>query len=91
VPLPCVRFRDTHPEIGHRVVRLFNSPLPNEGPPERFFRVPFDQNYAAYRTIHARTSVPPESLQPQVEAQVRELAPGIPISEVQTMPKRCKA
>src|SRR5712692_9017035 len=56
-----------------------------EDPPEPFFYVPIEQNYLAYRTIHVRTSVPPESLQRQIEAQVRELAPGIPISQVQTM------
>jgi predicted permease len=56
-----------------------------EDPPELFYYVPINQNYLAYRTIHVRTSVPPESLQRQIEAQVRELAPGIPISEVQTL------
>src|SRR6202035_2249100 len=56
-----------------------------EDPPEPFFYVPADQNYVSYRTIHVRTSVPPESLQRQIEAQARELAPGIPISQVQTM------
>ena len=56
-----------------------------ENPPEPFFYVPITQNYVAYRTIHVRTSVPPESLQRQIEAQVRELAPGVPISQVQTM------
>ncbi len=56
-----------------------------EDPTEPFFYVPIEQNYVAYRTIHVRTSVPPESLQRQIEAQVRELAPGIPISQVQTM------
>jgi macrolide transport system ATP-binding/permease protein len=56
-----------------------------EDPPVPFFYVPVDQNYIAYRNIHVRTSVPPESLQRQIEAQVRELAPGIPISQVQTM------
>ena len=56
-----------------------------EDPPEPFFYVPLDQNYFSYRTIHVRTSVPPESLQRQVEAQARELAPGIPISQVQTL------
>jgi predicted permease len=56
-----------------------------EDPPELFFYVPVDQNYVSYRTIHVRTSVPPESLQRQIEAQVRELAPAMPISEVQTM------
>jgi predicted permease len=56
-----------------------------EDPPEPFYYVPMDQNYVAYRTIHVRTSVPPESLQLQIEAQVRELAPGVPISQVQTL------
>jgi predicted permease len=56
-----------------------------EDPPEPFFYVPLAQNYVAYRTIHVRTSVPPESLQRQIEAQVRELAPGVPLSQVQTM------
>src|SRR5260370_18432405 len=39
----------------------------------------------AYRTIHVRDSMPPESLQRQIEARIRELAPGIAGSEVQTM------
>jgi macrolide transport system ATP-binding/permease protein len=56
-----------------------------EDPPEPFFYVPLAQNYVAYRTIHVRTSVPPESLQRQIETQVRELAPGVPLSQVQTM------
>ena len=56
-----------------------------EDPPVPFLYLPMAQNYVAYRTIHVRTSVPPESLQRQIEAQVRELAPGIPISQVQTM------
>jgi putative ABC transport system permease protein len=56
-----------------------------EDPPSPFFYVPLAQNYVAYRTIHVRTSVPPESLQRQIEGQVRELAPSVPISEVQTM------
>ncbi len=56
-----------------------------EDPPEPFFYVSLAQKYMAYRTIHVRTSVPPESLQRQIEAQIRELAPGIAVSEVQTM------
>jgi predicted permease len=56
-----------------------------EDPPEPFFYVPLAQKYMSYRTIHVRTSVPPESLQRQIEEQIRELAPGIAVSEVQTM------
>ena len=56
-----------------------------EDPPEPFYYVPMGQNYMSFRTIHVRTSVPPQSLQRQIEAQVRELAPGVAISQVQTM------
>jgi predicted permease len=56
-----------------------------EDPPELFYYVPMNQNYVAYRTIHVRTSVPPESLKLQIEEQVRGLAPGVPISQVQTL------
>ena len=56
-----------------------------EDPPELFYYVPLDQNYLPYLTLHVRASVPPESLQLQIEAQVQELAPGIPISQVQTL------
>ena len=56
-----------------------------EDPPVPFYYVPLDQNYVAYRTIHVRTSVPPESLKLQIEAQVAELAPGVPIAQVETL------
>jgi predicted permease len=50
-----------------------------------FFYLPAEQSYEPFRTIHVRTSVPPESLALQIEAQIRELAPNLPITEVQTM------
>ena len=53
--------------------------------PRPFFYLPAEQRYEPFRTIHVRTSVPPESLALQVEAQIRELAPNLPITEVQTM------
>ena len=56
-----------------------------EDPPQPFYYVPLAQNFVAYRTLHVRTSVPPESLKAQIEAQISEQAPGIPISQVQTM------
>jgi ABC-type antimicrobial peptide transport system permease subunit len=37
------------------------------------------------RTIHVRTSVPPETLALQLESQIHELAPDVPITQVQTM------
>jgi predicted permease len=56
-----------------------------EDPAEPFFYVPLDQHYMQFRTVHVRTSVPPETLAPQIEAQIHELAPGIAVSQVQTM------
>ena len=53
--------------------------------PTPFYYVPLAQNYVGYRTLHVRTWVPPESLRAQIEARVQELAPGVPISQVQTM------
>jgi putative ABC transport system permease protein len=37
------------------------------------------------RTIHVRTSVPPESMEVQIAARLQELAPGLPISAVRTL------
>lgn len=56
-----------------------------EDPPELFFYVPLEQEYLPLRVIHVRTSVPPESLRLQIESEVRALAPGLALSQVQTM------
>jgi putative ABC transport system permease protein len=56
-----------------------------EDPPEPFFYVPIAQEYMPLRVIHVRTSVLPESLRLQIESQFRELAPGLAVSQVQTM------
>jgi predicted permease len=53
--------------------------------PQPYFYLPLSQVYMPLRTIHLRTSVPPESLALRVEAQIQELAPGLPVTEVQTM------
>ena len=53
--------------------------------PRPIFYQPLAQNYVPMRTIHIRTSVPPESLAVQVEQQINELAPGLAVSEVQDM------
>jgi macrolide transport system ATP-binding/permease protein len=55
--------------------------------PQPFFYVPLEQNYIQFRTIHVRTSVPPETLAPLIEARIHEVAPNVPVSEVQTMSK----
>jgi len=53
--------------------------------PTPFYYVPLNQHYMEFRTIHVRTSVPPQTLAPQIEAQVHELASEVPVSQVQTM------
>ncbi|MGB6496659.1 MAG: ABC transporter permease, partial [Candidatus Acidiferrum sp.] len=53
--------------------------------PRPFFYLPFDQSYMTLRTIHVRTSVPPETMALQIESQIRDLAPDLPITQVQTM------
>jgi len=53
--------------------------------PQPHFYVPLSQSYIELRTFHVRTSVPPETLSIQVQARIRELAPNLSISELQTM------
>jgi macrolide transport system ATP-binding/permease protein len=52
--------------------------------PQPHFYVPLSQSYMPLRTFHVRTSVPPESLSTQVQSQIRELAPTLAVSEMQT-------
>jgi putative ABC transport system permease protein len=52
-----------------------------------FFYVPLAQNYIATHVLQLRTSVPPETLIPVVEAQIRELDPSLPVYDVMTMEK----
>jgi predicted permease len=53
--------------------------------PQPHFYVPLSQAYMPLRTFHIRTSVPPESLSMQVQSQIRQLAPNLAISELQTL------
>jgi predicted permease len=53
--------------------------------PQPYFYVPLEQTYMSLRTIHVRTSVPPETLALQLQSQIHELAPELPITQVQTM------
>ncbi len=57
---------------------LFENPYP-------FFYVPIAQEYSGLRVLHVRASVPPESLAPAVERTIRELAPDLPLYDVQSM------
>ena len=50
-----------------------------------YFFVPIAQNFSAYRTLQVRSSLPPESLIAQMQNEVHELDPNMPVSDVQTM------
>jgi putative ABC transport system permease protein len=53
--------------------------------PQPFFYLPLSQSYVPMRTFHVRSSVPPETLAAQVQAQVRSVVPNLPVSELQTL------
>ena len=53
--------------------------------PQAFYYVPFEQSYNSLRTIHVRTSVPPESLALQIQSAIHEVVPDVPITQVKTM------
>jgi predicted permease len=53
--------------------------------PRAFYYVPFEQSYNSLRTIHVRTTVPPESLALQIQSVIHEAVPDVPITQVKTM------
>ena len=53
--------------------------------PTPFFFVPLEQGYMPLRTIHLRTSVPPDSIRRQALAQIQELAPTLPVTGAKTL------
>ena len=53
--------------------------------PMPFFYLPLSQVYVDFRTVHVRTSLPPEKLQRDIESNLHALAPDIPVREMQTM------
>lgn len=50
-----------------------------------FFFVPLAQDYAAYRTLQVRSSLPPENMIAQMQNEVRALDPNMPVTDVETM------
>jgi macrolide transport system ATP-binding/permease protein len=50
-----------------------------------YFYLPFAQSFTPMRILQIRSSVPSETLIPQVRECVRNLEPGLPISDLQTM------
>jgi predicted permease len=55
--------------------------------PGNFFYSPQAQNYKPIHVLQMRTTVPPETLIPVIEAQVRELDPNLPLFDVMSMDK----
>jgi predicted permease len=50
-----------------------------------YFYLPLKQNNSSFRSLLVRTSVPPESLIPVVQEQIRSLAPDLPLIDVRSM------
>jgi len=55
--------------------------------PRVYFFLPQAQNYKSIHALQLRTTVPPESLIPTVEALVRGLDPDLPVYDVMSMEK----
>ncbi len=53
--------------------------------PTPFFYVPIEQSYMPLRTLHLRTSVPPNSITRQAIEQIQELAPALNITGARTL------
>jgi putative ABC transport system permease protein len=53
--------------------------------PQPYFYLPLAQNYAPERTLQIRSSLPPESLLPEVQRQILALDANAPIEQIQTM------
>jgi predicted permease len=53
--------------------------------PMPYFYVPLEQHYMPLRTMHVRTSVPPESLEVQIASQIQQIAPTLPLAGVRTL------
>ncbi len=53
--------------------------------PTPFFYLPEEQSTPLVATLQLRSSVSPETLGPQVEAAIHQLAPGLPLFSLETM------
>ncbi len=53
--------------------------------PQSFFYLPLAQSYTSMRTLQIRSSVPPQSLLSDVQQQIRNLAPDLPVFDAETM------
>ena len=53
--------------------------------PTPYFYRPLAQDYVSIETLETRSLLPPETLIHEVERQVHDLAPGVPVFDIQTM------
>jgi macrolide transport system ATP-binding/permease protein len=53
--------------------------------PTPYFYLPLKQSYLSMETLQVRTELPFRSVVPEVEQQVQDLGPGLPVFGVQTM------
>jgi putative ABC transport system permease protein len=53
--------------------------------PRTYFYIPLAQGFRSSLMLQVRTSLPPESMIPVVEAQIHKLAPDLPILNISTM------
>jgi cell division protein FtsX len=54
-------------------------------PPEPYFYLTSTQVYASDQVLRVRASLPPERVIPEVREAIAEIAPGLPVSGVETM------
>jgi putative ABC transport system permease protein len=55
--------------------------------PQPYFYVPLAQNFTSFLSLQVRTSLPPESLLPTLQQQIRSIAPNLPVIDARTMPQ----
>jgi ABC-type antimicrobial peptide transport system permease subunit len=60
----------------------YNDPV---DPTTLFYYQPQLQNQTTFVTLQVRTAIAPASIIPMVEQQIHNLAPGLPLTDVQTM------
>ncbi len=61
-----------------KYANLFAKPTP-------YFYRPFAQSYISIETLQVRSLLPPATLDRQVQGVIRDMAPGLPLFDVQTM------
>jgi predicted permease len=53
--------------------------------PQPFFYVPLAQSYTSLRSLEIRSGIPPNALLRELQQQIRNLAPDLPIFDAETM------